>query len=460
MDFSSYQLPQSPTRASSIETGLGSFTPPQTPREADSSRALPRVDDEQCDPLDASFRPSKAVFVAPTRPGLRRQLDVENAESGDYVMVIGGLGYIGSHTTLELLKEGLNVVVVDDLSNSYLYVLSRIRSLAEKYCVARDMVQPQLRFHNMDYRSAEMHSLLIRYASSRSKISGVIHFAAFKSVSESIAHPLAYYRNNICGLVELLTTMQEVGIKNFVFSSSATVYGEQANAGKPLQEDDLVHFNQTLTDTDGNVATLVNGARGLTSPYGRTKYFAEAILADVAHADPSMRITALRYFNPVGCHPSGILREDPRQKPTNLFPVIASVMKGSQNELEIFGNDWATRDGTAIRDFIHVMDLAQGHIAALVAASPVVNPNREAFRAYNLGSGTGMTVAEVVSSFEKASNLKVPVVLAPRRDGDVGFCVAATSRAETELGWKTTKRVEECARDTWTALALSEHLEE
>ncbi|KAJ9112225.1 hypothetical protein QFC22_006309 [Naganishia vaughanmartiniae] len=252
--------------------------------------------------------------------------------------------------------------------------------------------------------------------------------------------------------------MQEVGIKNFVFSSSATVYGEQANAGRPLQEDDLVHFDQTtvMTETlNGNLTTtattLVNGARGLTSPYGRTKYFGEAILADVAYADPSMRITALRYFNPVGCHPSGILREDPRQTPTNLFPVITRVMNGAQDTLDIYGTDWPTRDGTAVRDFIHVVDLAKGHLAALIAASPVVNPYREPFRAYNLGSGTGMTVAEVVESFEKASHLKIPVVRAPRRDGDVGFCVASTSRAEVELGWKTTRRVDDCAKDAWNA---------
>jgi UDP-glucose 4-epimerase len=237
------------------------------------------------------------------------------------------------------------------------------------------------------------------------------------------------------------------------------VYGEVANSGKPLREEDLVHFTETLIDDQGNTQTITNGARGITNPYGRTKYFAEAILADVAHADPTMRITALRYFNPVGCHPSGILREDPRQIPTNLFPVIASVIKGNKDQLDIFGNDWPTRDGTAIRDFIHVMDLAQGHVAALVAASPTTNPQRDAFRAYNLGSGTGMTVAEVVASFEKASNLKVPTVLTSRRDGDVGSCVAATARAETELGWKTTKRVDDCTKDTWNALMMSERLE-
>ena len=299
-----------------------------------------------------------------------------------------------------------------------------------------------------------MRDLFPRYAAARSIISGVIHFAAFKSVSESIDRPLAYYRNNICGLVDLLVTLQENGIKNFVFSSSATVYGAKSNEGKPLREDDLVHFDETYIDEDGRIALRINGSKGLTCPYGRTKYFAEAILADLARADPSMRITALRYFNPVGCHPSGILREDPRQKPTNLFPVIASVMKGVKPQLDIFGSDWDTRDGTAVRDFIHVMDLAQGHVAALAAAKS--NVKRDAFRAYNLGTGNGMTVAEVVGSFEKASGQRVPAVLAPRREGDVGACVAATQRAETELGWRTVRGVDECSRDTWHALNMPE----
>jgi UDP-glucose 4-epimerase len=454
MISSADQLPQSQTGFSSMDTGLGLNTPPHTPQLADSTTWGAEVHG-QSDPFDDGPTPSN-TGGAPTLPGSRLHLD---AASQDYVMVIGGLGYIGSHTTLELMKEGLNVIIVDDLSNSYLDVLARIRTLAEKHCKSNGMVQPQLLFHNLDYRSVEMNVLLHRYASSQPKITGVIHFAAFKSVSDSIGRPLAYYRNNISGLIDLLVIMQDVGIKNFVFSSSATVYGEEANAGKPLHEDNLIHFNKTITDADGKVITYLNGARGLTSPYGRTKYFAEAILADVARADPLMRITALRYFNPVGCHPSGILREDPRVKPTNLFPVIASVMAGSKEELEVFGTDWPTRDGTAIRDFIHVMDLAQGHVAAFFAASPAVSPNRDAFRAYNLGSGTGMTVAEVVSSFEKAANLKIPVVLASRREGDVGFCVAATARAELELGWKTTKRVDECARDTWRALTMVDHLQ-
>ena len=369
-------------------------------------------------------------------------------------MVIGGLGYIGSHTTLELLKEGYNVIVVDDLSNSFDNVVARVKKLALQHCRSNGTMMPTLRFHKMDYKSSAMRHLFSTYAACRSHISGIIHFAAFKSVSESISAPLAYYQNNISGLIELLITMRDFGIKNFVFSSSATVYGAKANEGKPLREEDLVHFDEMMIDEDGNQTLRINGSTGLTSPYGRSKYMAEAILADVAKADPSMRITALRYFNPVGCHPSGILREDPRMKPTNLFPVIANVMTGSQAQLSIFGSDWDTRDGTAVRDFIHVMDLAQGHVAAVAAATK--NQKRDAFRAYNLGTGNGMTVAECVASFEKAAGRKVPAVLTERRAGDVGSCVAATQRAETELGWTTKKSVDECAQDTWYALNLPE----
>ncbi|KAI7154847.1 UDP-glucose 4-epimerase [Hortaea werneckii] len=374
-----------------------------------------------------------------------------------YIMVLGGLGYIGSHTVLELLQEGFNVVVVDDLSNSFKNVLTRITTLAQAHCRLTGLIMPALRFHKMDYRSRAMNDMLARYSASRSRISAVIHFAAFKSVSESIAQPLAYYRNNVCGLVELLATLQQHGIRNFVFSSSATVYGAKANGGEPLHEEDLVHMDEVQTDVDGAEILRLNGTNGLTSPYGRSKYFSEAILADLARADPSMRITALRYFNPVGCHPSGILREDPRQIPTNLFPVVASVMQGKKDTLEIFGTDWNTRDGTAIRDFIHVVDLARGHVAALTAAASDVK--REPFRAYNLGTGKGMTVAEVLASFEEASKQQIPAVRAPRRAGDVGSCVAVVERAECELKWRAVKSVGDCARDCWNALKLPDGIE-
>ena len=388
----------------------------------------------------------------PTTPGDFDQEDdnfgqQESEHSGlcDYVMVVGGLGYIGSHTTLELLIGGYNVIVVDDLSNSYVDVVERITSLARRHLRSDGKKMPSLRVETIDYRSPAMRRLFEVYRASGASISAVIHFAAFKSVSESIQSPLAYYRNNVCGLVDLLFLVEEFGIKNFVFSSSATVYGAKSNLGKPLEEDDLVHFDEIDRE-----AVRLNGALGVTCPYGRTKLFAESILADMAKANTDMRITALRYFNPVGCHPSGLLAENPRQTPTNLFPVVASVVQGKRAHLDVFGTDWDSRDGTAVRDFIHVVDLAQGHLAALRAAS---SPQRQdAFRAYNLGTGNGMTVAEIITSFEAVSQRKVPTVRAPRREGDVGACVAAVSRAEGELGWRATRTVVDCARDYWNSL--------
>lgn len=415
---------------------------PHSVRPASSNSSLslgsdsPLSSPEPLSPIDGSFN----FDPFQTEP-------LPSDDGKHYIMVIGGLGYIGSHTALELLQQGYNVIIVDNLSNCYEGTLSRIRKLAREYCRCEGLMMPSLRFHKLDYRSPLMRTLFSRYGTSRSLISAVIHFAAYKSVSESIERPLAYYQNNICGLIELMATMQDYGVKNFVFSSSATVYGAKANGGKPLREQDLVHF-------DDEEAGLLNGSTGLTSPYGRTKFFAEAILADLAKAEPSMKITALRYFNPVGCHPSGQLCEDPRQKATNLFPAIVSAVKGDRPALKLFGSDWDTRDGTAIRDFIHVVDLAQGHVAALEHAARA--GKREAFRTYNLGTGTGMTVAEVIASFEKASHIRVPVVMAGRRAGDVGVCVAATDRAETELGWRARRTVDECARDTWNALTVYE----
>lgn len=260
-------------------------------------------------------------------------------------MVIGGLGYIGSHTTLELLKAGNNVIVVDNLSNAFETVFNRIQKLSKDHWTAQGKEAPYLKLHKMDYRSPLMRNVLGRYMirtptygeTRLSHISGVIHFAAYKSVSESIEKPLDYYQNNICGLVELLILLGDFGIHNFVFSSSATVYGTKANEGKPLHEEHLVHFPEMHTDAAGKQTLLIPGATGITSPYGRTKYFGEAILADVAESNPSWRITALRYFNPVGCEETGLLGEDPRQKPTNLFPVISQVLTGKKPILEVFG---------------------------------------------------------------------------------------------------------------------------
>ncbi|EMD59828.1 hypothetical protein COCSADRAFT_254700 [Bipolaris sorokiniana ND90Pr] len=413
-------------------------------------------------------------------------LDIEGVSSS-FIMVVGGLGYIGSHTTLELLKEGYNVLVIDDLSNSYQNVLTRVKFLAEEFCKEQGRQLPALHFQQLDYRSPQMKTVLANYSSysvsskpvsslarrfpytnlqrtdsgiemetddhqepvieRRSRITGVIHFAAYKSVEESIRTPLRYYSNNVCGLVDFLGLIEEFGIKNFVFSSSATVYGEGANCGVPLREELCVHHPETFVDGEGRERQVLPGVLGLTSPYGRSKFMCESILADLAVADPTWSITALRYFNPVGCHESGILGEDPRQKPSNLIPVIATVMTGARPVLDIFGTDWNTPDGTAVRDFIHVVDLARGHIAALAASA--AGRTKAPFRTYNLGTGNGHTVREVLHSLEEVSQRKIPAREVGRRAGDVGFCVAEVQRAETELQWKAERSLRDCAGDVW-----------
>jgi UDP-glucose 4-epimerase len=381
----------------------------------------------------------------------------QNMNSVDYILVIGGLGFIGSHTTLELLKEGYNVVIVDNMSNSHASAFTNILRLANKHWESKGQACPSLKLHKADYRSHMMRTILGRYiiqdptpsTTRLCHITGVIHFAAYKSVEESTKKPLQYYQNNLSGLIDLLALLDDFGIQNFVFSSSATVYGSTlSKSGKPVREENLVHHETVDQD---KTTTLIPGVKGLTSPYGRTKYFGEAVLADLAHADPeNWRITALRYFNPVGCEPSGTLGEDPRQKPTNLFPVVTKVLKSERPALDVFGSDWETCDGTAVRDYIHVVDLARGHIAALAAAEE--RPAEMAFRAYNLGTGRGSTVTQVVESMEKAAGRAIPVRMAGRREGDVGFCVADTGRAERELGWRTGMSLDECARDTWRCI--------
>ena len=382
-------------------------------------------------------------------------VDSEQLESnGDtqYILVVGGLGYIGSHTVLELLKENYNVIIIDNLSNSYHGVYTRLEILNEEMSRSSGNKKPALKLYDVDYRSSSMRDILAKHstcygAQLRSQITGVIHFAAFKSVEESISKPIQYYQNNVCGMVDFLATLQYYGIKNFVFSSSATIYGSIANQGYPLQEEQCVHHPETYIDKDGEEKVLEQSVTGLTSPYGRTKWMCEAILADVAKSDPTWSITALRYFNPVGCHESGLLGELPRQKPSNLMPVIANVLKGQSSQLNIFGNDWDTPDGTAVRDFIHVVDLAKGHLAALKAAA--AGKIAHAFRTFNIGSGNGHSVREVVTAISKASKQNIPVAEVGRRDGDVGFCVAQVDRSTIELGWKTEKTLDDCARDLW-----------
>ena len=398
----------------------------------------------------------------PSTPGTERDVLFSDeslaVDDEEYVLVTGGLGYIGGHTSLELLKAGYNVIIVDDLSNSFRDVFERIQLLAKRHFESVGGTCPVAKLYDMDYRNIPaMTALLTSHTAAwRSNIIGVIHFAAFKAVEESIRHPLKYYRNNINGLVDLLSLLEDFDIKTFIFSSSATVYGTLADKGQPLQEEHCVHETVVYQERDNILATAEQGCTGVTNPYGRTKFFGEAILADLAKSDPSWNITALRYFNPIGCDESGVLGEDPKGTPSNLVPVVVKVMTGQWKELTIFGDDWETADGTAIRDFIHVTDLARGHIAALRRSYQTLRPGEGALQVYNLGTGSGCSVSEVVTTMEDVAKLPIPRKIAGRRPGDVGSCVAVADRAERELGWKTEKSLRDACRDICTFLKVHE----
>lgn len=294
--------------------------------------------------------------------------------AGHYIAIVGGLGYIGSHTCLELLKAGYNIVIIDNLSNSYRTVYDRLHVLAKQHYETRCEPMPEMQFYEADYRDKIAIAKILEdyvelpmpshfgggHTHTASKIRGVIHFGGYKSVSESIQEPLKYYANNVAGLIEFCTLLASFNIKTFIFSSSATVYGSLANSGQPLLEEYCTHQTETFMDHDGHLKTVDGGCTGLTNPYGRTKWMCEAILSDLAIADPEWTIIALRYFNPVGCDESGILGEDPRGVPTNLMPVVLRVLTGVSPVLDVFGTDYPTPDGTAVRDFIHVTDLAKG----------------------------------------------------------------------------------------------------
>lgn len=390
-----------------------------------------------------------------------RSIDVLNET---YILVTGGLGYIGSHTTLELLKAGHNVIVIDNLSNSHHTALDRIRLLVNEHCAGLDKkTAPILEFHHIDYQnSADLRLVLDRYTLPRSpsgsdhyiartsKISGVVHFAAYKAVAESIHLPLSYYSNNVAGIISFLETLQEYGIKTLVFSSSATIYGEineQESTG--IAEEFCVHAAETY-QKDNEIMRMQQGCRGIANPYGRTKWMCEAILWDLCVSDPEWRVAALRYFNPVGCDPSGLLGEDPLGIPNNLMPVVCKVLRGDIPALNVFGSDYDTPDGTGVRDFIHVSDLAKGHLAAIQAAGDdkLLNP----FRSFNLGSGKGHSVLELVATMKEVSGKDIPMQFTVRRPGDVAISVAKPSRAERELLWKTERDLKDCCRDTWNFL--------
>jgi len=323
------------------------------------------------------------------------------------ILVTGGAGYIGSHTCLELLQAGHSVTVVDNLSNSKEESLRRVEQLAGK-----DLV-----FHKIDL----MNKPALNKVCKGSQFDAVIHFAGLKAVGESVSVPLRYYQNNITGSVNLCEVMQENDIKNLIFSSSATVYGDQQTV--PLKEDFPCHP---------------------TNPYGRTKWMIELILHDLHNADPSWNIVLLRYFNPVGAHSSGQIGEDPQGIPNNLLPYISQVAVGRLPELKIFGNDYPTPDGTGVRDYIHVVDLAQGHLKALHLFAD--NPGVVAF---NLGTNRGFSVLEVVKAFEAACGKEIPYQIVARRPGDVAISYADASKANRELDWRCERGIDEICTDMW-----------
>ena len=326
------------------------------------------------------------------------------------LLVTGGTGYIGSHTTVELLQNGHTVEILDNLSNSKLEVLDKIAQITGQKPV----------FHKLDLLDASGLDELFH----NSHFDLVIHFAGLKAVAESVEQPLRYYDNNITGTLNLLKSMQAHDVKSLIFSSSATVYGDQG--------------------IEQCVETLPTGIK-LTNPYGKTKYMIEEILKDLATADPEFQIIALRYFNPVGNHPSGALGEDPNGIPNNLMPIIMRVYQGKIPELSIYGNDYDTEDGTCLRDYIHVVDLAKGHLAAIQGLKP-------GFETYNLGTGHPTSVLEMVTAFEKASGQPLPHKFAPRRPGDLPKLYADPSKAERDLHWHANLTVDDAIRDTLTFL--------
>lgn len=324
------------------------------------------------------------------------------------ILVTGGTGYIGSHTTLALLEAGFEVIVLDNLSNSSQESLRRI----EKICGKTP------KFVLGDIRDR----LLLDKLFAEERIDAVLHFAGLKSVGESLQKPLAYYENNVVGTVALCESMSSAGVFGLVFSSSATVYGEVSQM--PIDEN----------HPTGNP----------TNPYGRSKLMVEEILRDLGRSDPRWRIALLRYFNPVGAHSSGLIGEDPNGIPNNLLPYISQVAIGKLKILAVYGDDYPTRDGTGVRDYIHVVDLADGHLKALEAIS-----HRSGVHIWNLGTGTGYSVLEMLRAFEKASGRAVPYNITARRPGDIAECWADPRKAERELGWKAVRNLEAMILDTW-----------
>lgn len=325
------------------------------------------------------------------------------------ILLPGGAGFIGSHTAVELLNKGRDIVIIDNFSNSKPEVLDAIKKITGK----------DFKFYEMDYLDRESLEKVFK----ENKIDAVMNFAGYKAVGESVQKPIEYYTNNISGALVLLDTMRKYGCKKFIFSSSATVYGEPDKM--PITED------------------MPTG--GTTNPYGTTKLFIEQILKDIYKSDNTWDICILRYFNPVGAHESGLIGEEPKGIPNNLMPYVARVAAGTLKELSVFGNDYPTPDGTGVRDYIHVVDLAKGHIKALEK----IEKENEGLFIYNLGTGKGVSVLDMVKGFEKATGKKVPYKIAPRRAGDIAMCYADPTKAEKELGWKAEKDIDDMCKDSW-----------
>ncbi len=325
------------------------------------------------------------------------------------VLVTGGAGFIGSHTCVELLNSGRDIVVIDDFSNSKPQALDAIKKITGK----------DFKFYEINYLDREKLEKVFE----ENRIDSVLNFAGFKAVGESTAKPIEYYINNVSGALVLLDTMKKYGVKKFVFSSSATVYGDPKTI--PITED------------------CPTG--GTTNPYGTTKLFIEQILKDIYASDNTWDIAILRYFNPVGAHKSGLIGEEPKGRPNNLMPFVARVAAGILDELSVYGNDYNTPDGTGVRDYIHVVDLAKGHIKALEK----LDKEQKGLYIYNLGTGTGYSVLDMVKAFESSTGKKVAYKIVDRRPGDIAMCYANPQKAKEELGWSAELTIEDMCKDSW-----------
>ena len=331
------------------------------------------------------------------------------------VLVTGGAGYIGSHTVVELLNENKEVIVVDNFSNSKPEMLDKIKKITNK----------DFKFYELDYSNKEKMDKVF----AENKIDSVIHFAGYKAVGESVEKPIEYYTNNVSGTLNLLDVMRKHNVKTIIFSSSATVYG------------------------DPEVVPLTEMCKigGTTNPYGSSKLFIEQILKDVYKSDNTWDVCILRYFNPIGSHESGIIGEEPQGRPNNLMPYIVRVASGELEELSIFGNDYNTPDGTGVRDYIHVVDLAKGHIKALEK----LEKEKSGIYIYNLGTGKGYSVLDMVHAFEKTTGQKIKYKITERRAGDIATCYADATKAKDELNWVAEKTLEDMCRDSWNYIKIS-----